>query len=72
MKIKLEVSKLVASCLQRMIVDEIENQEQWYQEDLQYGIEFKRAITRKRIIREMEELADDLEKQGIAVHFKCY
>jgi antibiotic biosynthesis monooxygenase (ABM) superfamily enzyme len=29
MKIKLEVSELVASCLQRMIVDEIDNQKGW-------------------------------------------
>ena len=64
MKIKLEVSPLVASCLQRMIADEIDNQKQW--------IRFPNVETRKRIIREMGELADTLEKQGIAKHIKCY
>jgi len=72
MKIKLEISKLVASCLQRMIVDEIDNQERWYQEDLQYGSSSNLCESRKRIIREMDELANDLEKQGINKHFKCY
>ena len=72
MKIKLEVSKLVASCLQRMIVDEIENQEQWYQDDLDNGIALRTGETRKRVIHEMNELADDLEKQGIQKYFKCY
>ena len=68
-KIKLKISELVASCLQRMIVDEVNNQKRWYEEDLETGI--KNDI-RKTIICEMNELADDLEKQGIAKHIKCY
>lgn len=70
-KITLEVSELVASCLQRMIVNEIENQEKWYQDDLGNGY-FGTVKMRKRIIKEMRELADDLEKQGINKHIKCY
>lgn len=70
MKIKLEVSKLVASCLQRMIVDEIDNQKGWLQDELDDGIAFHSSETRERIIREMSELADNLEKQGIPKHFK--
>lgn len=69
MKIKLEISELVARCLQRMIVEEIDNQKRWYQEDLDDGIEFRTGKTRKRIIHEMNELADDLEKQGIQKRF---
>jgi len=72
MKIKLEISELVASCLQRMIVDEIDNQKRWYQDELAEGIAFSTSELRKRIIREMNELADDLQKQGIAKHIKCY
>ena len=71
MKIKLEVSELVASCLQRMIVNEIENQEKWYQDDLGNGY-FGTVKMRKRIICEMNELADHIKKQGINKHFKCY
>ena len=71
MKIKLEISELVASCLQRMTADEIDNQERWYQDDLDEGFESLSKI-RERIIHDMNELADDLEKQGIAKHIKCY
>lgn len=69
MIIKLEVSRLVARCLQRMIVDEIENQEWWKSEDEQYG---NNVDFRDEIIKEMKQLANDLEKQGINKHIKCY
>ena len=67
MKIKLEVSELVASCLQRMIADEIENQARWYQNEVVNGIES--LVARKSIIRELDELADDIEKQGIRKYY---
>ena len=66
---KLEVSTLVAVCLQRMIVDEIDNQEYWKIEDKAIGA---RNDCRDKVIKEMKQLADDLEKQGIPKHFKCY
>ena len=72
MKIKLEISELVASCLQRMIVDEVDNQQRWYQNEIVEGIESRTGETRKRIIHAMNELADDLEKQGIKKYIKCY
>ena len=68
-KIKLEISELVASCLQRMIVDEIENQKWWKSEEEQYG---NNVDFRDEIIKEMNKLADDLEKQGIQKYIKCY
>jgi|LSQX01.3.fsa_nt_gb NTP pyrophosphatase (non-canonical NTP hydrolase) len=68
MKIKLEVSELVAYCLQRMIADEIDNQYTWYQNELA----FRTGKTRQTIINEMHELADAIEKQGIQKHIKCY
>ena len=71
-KIKLEISELVANCLQRLIADEIDNQKGWYQDDLDNGIEFRTGETRKRIIHDMSELADDLEKQGIKKFIKRY
>ena len=75
-KIKLEISPMVASCLQRMIADEIENQARWYQNEVVNGIALRSGEMRKRIIHEMDELANDLEKQGIKKHYmqfiKCY
>ena len=68
-KIKIEISELVASCLQRMIVDEIDNQNAWQIDDLAVGVP---RPTRQTIINEMRQLADDLEKQGIRKHIKCY
>jgi len=80
MGIKLEVSELVANCLQRLIVDEIDNQKGWLQDELDDDIAFRSSETkegitrssetRERIIHEMNELADDLEKQGIQKYFK--
>ena len=69
MKYKLEISTLVAVCLQRMIVDEIENQEWWKSEDKAIGA---RNDCRDEVIKEMKQLANDLEKQGIAKHIKFY
>ena len=70
MKIKLEISELAADVLQRLIAEEIDNQKGWYQDDLDDGIEFRNGETRKRIIHDMNELADDLEKQGIQKYIK--
>ena len=82
MGIKLEVSELVANCLQRLIVDEIDNQKGWLQDELNDEIAFRSSETkegitrssetRERIIHEMNELADAIEKQGIQKYFKCY
>jgi galactose-1-phosphate uridylyltransferase len=69
MKIKLEVSPMVASCLQRMIADEIENQARWYQNEVVNGIVNRISERRKRIIREMDILATDIDKQGIKKHY---
>jgi len=53
----IEISDLVAKCLQRMITDEIENQNNWYNED--------KDKTRLKIVKEMEQLSDNLVEQGI-------
>lgn len=68
MKIKIEVSEMAAGCLQRMIVDEIENQEWWKSEDKAVGV---RNDFRDEVIKEMKQLADDIEKQGVKKHIKC-
>lgn len=68
MKIKIEVSEMTAGCLQRMIVDEIENQEWWKSEDKAVGA---RNDFRDEIIKEMKQLAEDIEKQGVKKYIKC-
>ncbi len=70
MKIKLKVSELVANCLQRIIAEEVDYQKNLYQLELDEGIEVRTVESRTRIIREMNELADDLEKQGIQKYIK--
>lgn len=70
MKIKLKVSELVANCLQRIIAEEVDYQKNLYQLELDEGIEVRTGETRTRIIHEMNELADDLEKQGIQKYIK--
>lgn len=68
MKIKIEVNEMTASCLQRMIVDEIENQKWWKSEDKAVGVE---NDFRDEVIKEMKQLAEDIEKQGVKKHIKC-
>lgn len=61
--IKAEMSKLVAEVLQRMIVKEIANQQEWLAHDIeQFG---EGQSFREPLIEELNELAGNLEKQGI-------
>lgn len=69
--IQVAISPLLASCLQRMLVDEIDNQNKWKEDDRRNGL-LSHLNIRPTIIKECKELIDDLEKQGIAKHFKCY
>ena len=68
--IKVEITPMLASCLQRMLVDEIENQEQWLVDDEEMGISHSKI--REEIIDQCEELREQLTQQGVAKHFKCY
>ena len=62
MEIKLEISELVARCLQRIIAEEIFHQKMVLSKDyLDEGFVFL-SNTRKILIDELLELADDLEK----------
>lgn len=67
-KLTLQVSKLLATCLQRMLVEEIEKQQQWSVEDELLCAPHK---TRDRIIAECKELQEELEKLGIKKYFNC-
>lgn len=67
--VKIETSKIVAEVLQRMIEEEIANQKQWLKEDVeQFG---KPVPCRETIIKELNEMADDLAEQGIAKYVKA-
>lgn len=59
MEIEIKISTRTARCLQRMIHDEIENQKQWKEEDKDLGLENN---FRDEIIKEMKELASNLDK----------
>jgi len=69
-KIIIEVPPLLASCLQRMLVDEIENQQNWAAEELkEYGR--TNAEMRQKIINQCEDLRNQLADKGVSKHFKC-
>ena len=68
--IKIEINPMLASCLQRMIVDEIDNQTKWKKEDKKLGADNTKM--RDEIIKGFEELSNQLEKQGVHKHIKCY
>ena len=67
-KITIEISSLVAGCMQRMIAEEIENQETWKETDKTYNLD---DSVRDKIISEMKELVEQLESKGINRYFKC-
>lgn len=69
-EIEIKVSPLIAGCLQRMITEEISNQEWWKSEDKAVGNPHT-ATTRDLIIKELNELSDDLDAQGITKYIKC-
>lgn len=68
--INVNISPLLASCLQRMLVEEINNQRKWAREDKSVGVD--NAELRDEIIKECGELQEDLKEQGIAKHIVCY
>lgn len=65
---EITISELVATCLQRMISDEIENQKKWAKEDEKNG--FKHDFAREQIIEEMQKLENDIEAQGIRKYWR--
>ena len=70
-KITVELTTLLANCLQRMLVEEMENQEKWIVEEEQ---EFGKSDheTREKIINECDDLRTQLEEKGIKKYYKCY
>lgn len=70
-KINIEVSTLLAKVLQRMLVEEIENQEKWMvEEEQEFGTTDHK--TRENIISQCEDLRNQLEEKGIERYYKCY
>ena len=71
--IKLEMSKILGSVLSRLLVCEIDQQEEWLEEENEkFGKDIKRSEVRRKIIGECEELIEQLEKQDIPKYFQCY
>ena len=70
-KITIELSTLFARCLQRMLVEEMENQEKWaHEEEREFGATDHSA--RERIINECDDLRTQLETKGVHKYHKCY
>ena len=63
--VKIEVSETLAYMLQRMIVDEINNQEKWFNEDSKSGN--PHAKVRIKLIADLEEDRENLSKQGYEI-----
>lgn len=71
--IKLEMSKILGSVLSRLLVCEIDQQEEWLEEENEkFGKDIKRSEVRRKIIGECEELIEQLEKQDVPRYFQCY
>ena len=70
-KITIDLSPLMAGVIQRLLVDEINNQNRWMEEEMEeFGT--TNADTRKKIIFQCEELRSQLADKGIKKYFKCY
>ena len=68
--VELHISDLMAFCLQRMLVDEIDNQESWIKEDEEFG--FPNVVEmRKEVIKDCEKTIQQLVEKGFAKHIKC-
>ena len=69
-KITIELPQLMANVLQRMLVEEIENQERWMgEEEQEFGC--KHHETRERIIEQCEQVRTQLEEKGVHKYYKC-
>lgn len=68
--VKIEVSETLAYILQRMIVDEINNQETWFREDTKSGN--PHAKVRLKLIADLEEDREYLDKQGYPIFHYYY
>lgn len=69
-KIVIELTPRMASILQRMLVEEMENQERWmFEEEKEFG----RTDTKLResIIEECEQVRTQLENKGVQKYYKC-
>lgn len=69
-KITIKLKPLMASCLQRMLVEEMEKQQIWMVEEEQ---EFGKTDheLREGIIEECEQVREQLENKGFPKYYKC-
>ena len=70
--VKLEISELLATCLTRMLYDEIANQKRWLREkEKKFGENLSTIDeTRNKIIEECEQVREELAKQGIGKYYR--
>ena len=69
-KVIIELTPLMASVMQRMLVEEIENQERWaFEEEKEFGRTDHKL--RENIIEECEQVRTQLEEKGVQKYYKC-
>lgn len=69
--VKLEISELLATCLTRMLYDEIANQNKWLrEEEKEFGKNLSTIETRNKIIEECGVVREELAKQGIGKYYR--
>ena len=69
-KVIIELTPLMASVMQRMLVEEIENQERWaFEEEKEFGRTDHKL--RENIIEECEQVRTQLEEKGVHRYYKC-
>ena len=72
-KITIELTPLLAGVLQRLLVDEMENQQKWIvEEENEFGINDKHREIREKVITDCDELRTQLESKGFHKYYKCY
>ena len=70
-KVNIELTPLMANVLQRMLVEEIENQEKWIvEEEQEFGTTDHK--TRESIIEQCDQVRNQLEEKGFKRYYKCY
>lgn len=71
-KITVELTPLLAQVLQRLLVDEMENQQRWIvEEEQEFGASAEREKIRNKIIAQCDQVRTQLETKGVHKYYKC-
>ena len=65
----IKINELQCNLLQRMIVEEIEQQKRWMKDEEDFKLEHLVKM-RKNYIQQLEKLSDEIERNGVAKYVK--